>query len=378
MKRPEKPIKRLCPLWRKWLYALLPLAAAAALYLLLPLFPPRIAEYGFTRGICRLISVPLNWLVSLFPFSLTEAAVVLGIPALIVLAVIWIVRIIRRPNQGQVAERGARFIAWCLSLGCLLFMLMDGVNFSRLSVTELMEMESGSYDVSFLQQVTADLAEKCSEARAWVSEDEDGCMALSASLSDTLLQADDCYSALRQQYPFLFSGTWRVKSVALSHWWSYTGFTGVYCPWLGEASVNTDAPPSEILHAATHEIAHTMGFAREDACNFLAYLACISSDQPDYVYSGYLAAYIYCANALYRYDRAGWRETRALCSDAVLCDLSQRNAYWNSFSGQVMTSSQQANDSFIKFNGVESGAVSYDEMVTLVLQYYDTFRLLAD
>ncbi len=365
--------KKPCPLWRKWLYALLPLIAAALLYLLLPHFPS-VAEYVFVRGIFRVIATPLNFVVSIFPFSLTELLVVVGIPAAVVLAVIWIVRIIRRTDRARIAERGTRFLTWCLSLAALLFMLMDGVNFSRLSVTELMGMNSGSYDVEFLEQVTADLLLRCNEARLAVKEDENGCMTLSRSVSDTLLLADDCYQPLQEQYPFLYSGTFRVKSVALSHAWSYTGFTGVYCPWLGEASVNTDVPPSEMLHAATHEIAHTMGFAREDACNFLAYLACVSSEQPDYVYSGYLAAYIYCSNALYRYDRAAWREVRALCSEGVQRDLVQRNAYWDSFSGEVMESSQQFNDSFIKANGVESGTVSYDEMVTLLLQYYDTYQ----
>ncbi len=368
-------VKKPCPPWRKWLYALLPLAVAALLYFFLPLFP-RIAEYGFARGIFRLISIPLTWIVSIFPVSLTELAVVLGIPALIAVAILWIVRIIRKAAPGRVAEKGARFLTWCLSCAALVFMLMDGVNFSRLSVTELMQLENKAYDVEFLKQVTVDLIENCNEARFAVKEDENGCMTLSSSLSDTLLLADDCYRPLRKNYPFLYSGTFRVKSVTLSHAWSHTGFTGVYCPWLGEASVNTDVPPSEMLHAATHEIAHTMGFAREDACNFLAYLACISSEQPDYVYSGYLAAYIYCSNTLYRCDRSAWREVRALCSDGVVRDLAQRNDYWAAFEGKVMASSQQFNDVFIKANGVESGTVSYDEMVTLVLQYYDTQQLL--
>ena len=80
-----------------------------------------------------------------------------------------------------------------------------------------------------------------------------------------------------------------------------------YCPWLSEVSINTDTPVSEWGHTAAHEIAHTMGFAREDACNFVAYLACVSSDNPDFVYSGYLAAFTYCANALYDYDKDAFR-----------------------------------------------------------------------
>ena len=190
-------------------------------------------------------------------------------------------------------------------------------------------------------------------------------------LRDTLLAGDDCYRPLRESYPFLISGTWRVKSVVLSHQWSYTGYTGVYCPWLGEASVNVDVPPCELGHTVTHELAHTMGFAREDECNFIGYLACVESGDPDYVYSGYLSAYIYCSNALYAYDKDMWRECYQHIGEGVRRDLKQRNAYWKQFEGQVQESSQKVNDAFIKANGDEKGTLSYGQMVAFVLRWYD-------
>lgn len=368
--------KKKTPTRRKWLFCLLPAVLAAALYLLLPHFP-RFAEYVWVRGVFRVFSVPLTWLMSLFPFSVTELVVVAGIPALLALAVVFIVRLVRRADRRRVAERGARFVVWCLSLFLLLFMVMDGGNFSRLSTASLFGLNEKTYDAAFLQAVTADLAQRTNAARAQVAEDADGCMILSASKGATLRAADDCYKNLRVRYPFLVSGVWRVKSVALSHQWSYTGYTGVYCPWLSEVSINTDTPVSEWGHTAAHEIAHTMGFAREDACNFVAYLACVTSDNPDFVYSGYLAAFTYCANALYDYDKDAYRTVYLTLSDGVRRDLKQRNSYWKQFSGQVMDSSQSFNDAFIKANGVESGILSYDEAVSLILQYYDTNEILA-
>ena len=40
---------------------------------------------------------------------------------------------------------------------------------------------------------------------------------------------------------------------------------------------------------AAHELAHTRGFAREDECNFFAFLTSIASDSADCRYSGYLS-----------------------------------------------------------------------------------------
>lgn len=359
------------PLWRKWLYACIPLILAVLLYFLLPLFP-QFTEYVFVRVVFRICSVPLSWLLSILPFSMTELIVVACIPTLLTLLGIFIYRLIRRDDRKQIAEKGARFVCWCVSVAALVFMVMDGGNFSRLSIGELMELNDNEYDAAFLQQVTVDLAKKSSAARALVAEDENGCMILSDSIGETLLKADDCYDNLKTAYPFLRTGVWRVKGVALSYYWSYTGYTGVYCPWLGEVSINVDMPHSSVYSTAAHEIAHTMGFAREDACNFLAYLACTTSNIPDAVYAGYLDAFVSCYNALYSYDPSLCADAYAACSDGVIRDLKQSAAYWKQFEGEVMDSSQSFNDTFIKVNGVESGVLSYNEVVSLILRYYDT------
>ena len=157
-----------------------------------------------------------------------------------------------------------------------------------------------------------------------LTEDEDGCVRLSQSVTKTLRLADGGYRNLQGEYAFLFGGTWRAKPVQLSHWWSYTGITGMYFPMLAEANVNIDVPDSSIPATAAHELAHTRGFAREDECNFLAYLTCIHSDSADFRYSGLLMAYIYCSNTLYDYDKDLWGETREACSDGVKRDLGER------------------------------------------------------
>lgn len=356
--------------WRSLLWCLIPTAAAAGMYWILPHFP-RFTEYAVTRGLFRAVSYPVEWLLSLFPFSLTECLVVLGIPAGLGLLIGWVVRLIRRPGRRERLGRGCRVLAWGLSLAWLVFMVMDGANFSRLPLATLMELPNRQYTAQELYTLTADLVQQATDARAQLTEDENGCMVLSQPLSRALRQGEAGYAVLRQTYPYLVTGTRRVKAVTLSHLWSYTGYTGVYCPWLGEASVNVDVPDCELMHTVTHELAHTMGFAKENECNFLGYLACSASGQPEQVYSGALSAYIYCSNALYKADKTLWKQAYARLSDGVRRDLQQRRDYWKQFEGQVMESSQKVNDGFIKANGVESGVISYDEMVELLLRYYD-------
>ena len=363
MKKPK-------PLWLKWVLCAIPAVIAALMYFLLPLFP-KFSEYIVSRGVFRIVGFPLQWFMSIFPFSITEAVVILSIPAILTLLIIWIVRIIKAENRSRTLERGCRFICWCLSLALLIFMVMHGGNYSRITAGELLDLPDRQFTAKELYIVTADLAKRASEARKKLPEDDNGCTKLSVSKSKFLLLADNCYDNLKEEYPILKTGVWRVKSVALSHWWSYTGTTGVYCPWLSESNINTDVPPSEWGHTATHEIAHTMGFAKENECNFLGWLACTDSGQPDYEYSGHLQAFIYCSNALYKADKELWRKAAANCSEGIVRDIKQHNAYWDSFESEVMETSQSFNDSFIKANGVESGILNYNEMVELMLRYYD-------
>lgn len=354
----------------KWILCAIPAVIALLIYFILPYFP-KIAEFVFVRGIFRIVAFPLEWIMSVFPFSVTEAVVILATPAIITLGIIFTVRIVKSQNKNSTVEKGLRFVCWCLSLALLMFMITDGANFSRIPVSQLFELPDKKYTKEELHALTVHLAEEASAAREKLDEDENGCVKLSVSRSELLKLADDCYDGLQEEYPYLKTAVWRVKSVALSHWWSYTGYTGVYCPWLLEASINTDVPVHELGHTATHEIAHTMGFAKENECNFLAWLACAQSGQADYVYSGYQQAYIYCSNALYRADKELWREAFSHCSKGMIRDMKRSNEYWDSFEGEVQETSQKFNDTFIKVNGVESGVLSYNEMVELMLKYFD-------
>ncbi len=359
------------PLWLKWIFCLIPLALAGLMYFLLPLFP-KFTEYVITRGLFRIVAFPLEFLVSLIPFSVTEIVVLLLVPAVIALITVFIIRLKRKGHPLKTAERGARFVAAVLSAFLFMFMVTDGGNFSRIPVGELFDLPDRKYSAEELYAMTLDLAEKAKIARKELEEDEEGCATLTVSKKEILKLADDSYDNIAKEYNFLKTGSTRVKGVMLSHQWSYTGTTGVYCPWTLEANVNTDVPDTDIPNTAAHEIAHTMGFAKENECNFLAFLACTTSQQADYVYSGYISALVHCANELYKADTELFVKALRKCPAGLLRDLKQRYDYWDGFRGEVMENSQNVNDAFIKVNGVESGTLSYGEVVELMLRYYDS------
>ncbi len=382
---------------------LLPAVGALLLYFLLPQFP-EFTEYVFSRGIFRVVSVPLGVVSSLFPFSLTELAALVALPAVVVLLVRFIRKLRRAKRRqkeaqvvcgdGELGEqhsaqeigvgptvrniwlRAGKRLGWFLSCVLLGYMLLHGGNFYRQSAAQLLQLDTGAKSPEYLLEVTVDLAQKASAAREQLPQDEQGCTTLSSTLDDVLNQAGDGYQALGGRYPFLWGAVNGGKPVLLSHWWSYTQISGMYFPFFVEANINVDMPDSEIPATAAHELAHTRGFAREDECNFFACLSCFASPSADYRYSGYLMAYIYCSNALYEYDKELWAQARAYCSDGVVADLNQRNQYWDQFEGQMQEVSSSVNSAFLQMQGEEDGVFSYNRVVELLMAYYEKEGLL--
>jgi hypothetical protein len=352
----------------EYLWYLIPAAVAFLLYLILPHFSG-ITETMFTKGIFRIIGVPLGWLIQWLPFSLSEIIVLLLIPAVITFIVIFI-RLIIKKRFSSVRNLSKAIL---LAVSCLLlmYMLMHGVNFYRKPAAELLGLDVHERSSEELAELTAYLAQNASSIRASLPENENGTAELTVSVSDILKSAGKGYTELDDQFSELWGAVTRTKPVQISHLWSYTGITGMYFPFLAEANVNIDQTVYCIPFTASHELAHTRGFAREDECNFFGFLASINNDSPDFQYSGYYLAYIDCFNALYSKDSdLAIKTARENVSEAMARDLNYQNEYWHQFDGPVQDVSNNANDKFIQYQGVEDGVQSYGRCIDLILAWY--------
>lgn len=325
---------------------------------------PNFTETVLVGGVFRLLSAVFGTLTQYIPFSLAEMLVVLAVPVAVVLTVI----LVRRRVKWRSLVRG---IGWTLSAVLLWYMLSYGVLYGRQTLAQKMELSDEPVSVEELTELCTRLADEASAARARCAEDENGYMRCSQTLSEVLADGGRGYAVLEQTYPFVHGTVNRVKPVQLSHWWSYTGITGVYFPLLAEANVNIDIPDSERLMTVCHELAHTRGFAHEDECNLLGILSCISHPHADWQYSGWLAAYIYVSNSLYTASPSAWQAVRDNhLSDGVRRDLYQRAVYWQSFQGTVMEVSDRANNAFIQLNGDTDGVRRYDMVTDLLAAYF--------
>lgn len=363
-------IQRLTPrrvLKAAWIF--IPLILAAAMYFLLPMFP-EFTEYAVSRGLFKAFTVPVGFVTSLIPLSLTEICAVLAVPAVIALVVIFAVRMKRSSSRKRTALKAGRFLAGFLSFAAFIYMTAHGANYYRLSLESLMELDASPKPAEFLLAVCKDLAAHAAQEREYLAEDENGCVQFTEDIYTELSRTGSGYEALTEEYPFLWTSIGRQKPVQLSYYWSYTGITGMYFPFLAECNVNIEQPDLSIPFTASHESAHSRGIAFENECNFLAYLSCINSEYPEFRYSGYMNAFKFCSNSLYACDKDMWREAYECTTDGMRRDFTAENEYIDSFKGEVQTTSAAVNDGFIKAQGVSDGTRSYGRVTDLILAHY--------
>ncbi len=352
-----------------WIF--FPLVIAALMYLLLPMFP-KFTEYVFSRGLFKLVTTPIGFVTSLLPFSLTEAAVVIALPLLILIIALFVRRMKKSEDKKKTAVKATRCTAGFLSFTLLLYMICHGANFYRQNLAELMQLDTSQKNAEQLAAVCIYLAQQADAEREGLMLDENGCVMLSDSLTATLKRTNNGYIPLVEQYPWLWTAVSRQKPVQLSYWWSYTGITGMYFPFFVECNVNIEQPDYAIPFTAAHESAHARGIAFEDECNFLAFLSCINSEYQEFRYSGYVQAYVFCANALFAHSIDMWSAVQQYVSSDIRRDIASMNEHIDRFDGEVHEISSNVNDTFIKVQGVSDGTLSYNRVTELILAYYFT------
>lgn len=330
-----------------------------------------LAEKIYSRGVYRIIARFLNLISGHIPVSIAEILVVLSILFALFYIVKTIIRMIKSSSKAfKILCNALVNILTAVSLLYFGFMLLWGINYQRLPFSQIANYDTSPASTDELLEVCKSLMEHANRLRKHVEEDNNGGMKLSASVNETLKRACLGYEAASKTYPELHHNYGRPKGVILSEVMSYLGIGGVYFPFTGEANVNISMPHTSIPFTACHEMAHQIGFAREDEANFIAYIACKNHPSPDFQYSGILSALINATNTLYRYNRDEYFKLRNSFSEGVIRDLDALNIYWEKYDTPIEDFSSSVNNTYLKANMQQDGVRSYGRMVDLLIAEY--------
>ncbi len=142
------------------------------------------------------------------------------------------------------------------------------------------------------------------------------------------------------------------------------GSTGVYWAWTGECNVDGGVHPLALPFTAAHELGHGFGWANEASCNFIAYVACVESENLMMRYSGYINYFRYVASSYKAIASTDYAAFRAKLATAIINDLDDMNVAAKRYPSWVDTSSFY--EWFLKSQGVKEGIGSYSRVVEMV------------
>ena len=322
----------------------------------------------YVRSIYPLWVGSLGRFWGIFPFSVVEF-LIYGMILFLVSAVFWgIVRVIKRKQSFAGAlTAGGLFVAVTVSVLFLIYVLNCGINYSAGTFSETYGLERSGYTSEELSQVCQWLTREVTGLSGLVIRDEDGALTKKSGwnreASVTMKKLGETYDMLYMDYPV-------PKGVAVSEILSWQQLSGVYSPFTVEANYNADMPAYNIPFTMCHELSHLSGYMHEDEANFIAWLACMRSDDPDFNYSGALMGWIYCTNELYKEDPETYLLLCEQLPDEVRRELHANSEFWDSYKGPVTEVSQNINDAYLKAHKQSEGVKTYDRMVDLLVDYY--------
>ncbi|MBO6242437.1 MAG: DUF3810 domain-containing protein [Butyrivibrio sp.] len=233
-------------------------------------------------------------------------------------------------------------------------------------------------DIQQLAELRDFVVKRCNELAEQVPHDEQENVIYDGDMQQKAIEA---MSNLSDRFPRLSGFYTTPKALVFSDFMSQQYMQGYYFPFSMEANYNDTMSIMNKPFTMCHELAHTHGYIYEDEANFLGFLACISSDDPVFQYSGYLGVLNYINNDFYKAVSKEEYNSHVKISARVKYDnLFMTDEAWVKVESKAVVKTEtvkKAAETFIdtnlKVNGVSSGKCSYSHVVALIMDYYYNF-----
>ena len=341
-------------------------AVSGLLYLLFTKFPS-FADW-FNRHISRIGRRVLSYLTVWIPFSVAELLVIL-LPFIAVGLIILAWRKYSRSFRASLCYAGKILAMICVIL--ILFVWCFAPGYYGVTLDRKLGLDRTAVEADELFRTSMILEAKLNDLAKDLSMDADGASVMPYSYDEMNQKLMQAFETVRARYAFPDHFESRTKPVMLSSLLSYAHITGIYSFFTGEANINVDFPDYTIPFTAAHELAHQRGIAREDEANFVAFLVCISSEDPYIRYSGFLNVYEYMMGALYTADPVLYAAAMAGLHGNVLLEEQAYAAFFKKYEDNVAaTVSDATNNAYLQSQGAKEGARSYNMVVDLTVAYY--------
>jgi hypothetical protein len=344
------------------LLILLFIAIVIKLFSLNERFVEQYYTYGFYPLMSRLLRTLLGWI----PISFGDIFYLAAFIWLIWKAWKFIHLLAKKELKEYLSRvlfrKYIRLVLWIY----IVFNVFWGLNYNRLGIAHQLGLKVENYTANDVYELASSLQVKLNGYATRVD-------------SVKRLQLDDnhflfregvaVYDKIIKQYPYLSYKPASIKGSLYSHVGHYFGFTGYYNPFSGEAQVKTTVPEFVKPFILCHEIAHQVGYAKENEANMVAFLAGRESNNLEFRYSAYYDAYTYAIRELVRFDTTRFKELRLSVHPQFKKDYKTYLKYIYNSRNVVEPFMSDFYDSYLKMNNQPKGKATYNEVVAWLIAY---------
>ncbi len=348
----------------KWIAAIV-LIIGIKIFTSDPLWIERVYSCDIYITFSKFLRIFFGWI----PFSLGDVLYFLAF-CWIIWKIIKIVRlVIKKGLTKKIAFQKFLKIVFLFASIYIIFYLFWGMNYDRKGIAFQLQITLPQYDTADLFMVENILLEKVNSTKTVLAKSHENY----PSTRQLILRAKKCYGEAKQKFPFLTYKRISIKSSLYGTLGNYLGFTGYYNPFTGEAQINTAVP--QVLHPyiATHEIAHQLGYAKENEANFVGYLAAANSDDTLFQYSTYLDLFLYTNREIYYFDSLSSRNMMEKLNPLVMKDLEELKQFNLAHQNFLEPLISWMYGNYLKLNNQPKGLHSYNAVVGMLIAYYKKY-----
>ncbi len=326
-------------------------------------------EVYYSNGVYPYISKALRFLFGWLPFSIGDIAYGLAVCWLLWKLFCFITMAIRRRVTMVYLWQGVQKMVWIGLVVYVCFNILWGLNYNRRGIANQLGLVMGKYDTVDVRSINALLLDKVNGCRTALAANKP----LYHQNKVLFAKVTEAYSIAKLRYPFL---SYEVVSQKPSIWgWlgNYTGFTGYYNPFSGEAQVNTTVPRFLLPFTSCHEVGHQLGYAKENEANFAGYLSAAASPDTVFKYSVYLDLFLYANRNLSWVDSAAAKKYQAQLSPDVKKDLEEWRRFNRRHRNPVEPVIRWFYGMYLRSNEQPQGIFSYDAVTAFIIAYYKKY-----
>ncbi len=349
------------------LISLLVLALLIKLFSLKPEWVESLYTYGFYPWLSRLMRVILGWI----PFSIGD---ILYVTAFIFLVLkTW--KLLHLLARRQVKE----YLSWILFRKYLklvlwiyiIFNVSWGLNYNRLGIANQLHLDVQPYTISDLTKITNLLQQRLN----YYAERTDSVKRLELNRSSRLFQRGiSSYDSVLNSYPYLKYQFPSIKPSIFSSVGHYFGFSGYINPFTGEAQMNVSEPVFLKPFVINHEIAHQLGYGKENEASFVSYLVIKNTTDVDFNYSVYYELFF---SALYECRANGdttiGKKLRESLHPRVRIDKAEEISFRMKRKNAVQPYVTDFYSNYLKMNNQPNGMATYNQVIAWLIAYWKKY-----